>query len=665
MNQTTTIFASPEPASQELPAVTLEDKYVQESGLAFFTGMQVLTRLPMTLRERDAREGLNTAGYVSGYRGSPLGTYDLALWQAKSHLERHHIHFQPGVNEDLAATAVWGTQQVNMLGQARYDGVFGIWYGKSPGVDRTLDVFRHANVAGSSLHGGVLVVAGDDPNAVSSTVTGYSEYNFVSVGMPMLYPATLQEYLDFGVLGISMSRFSGCWIGFKAVTDIAESSALVDVATDRVTVKKPDFPIPPDGVNIRWPDDRLTAEKRLMTVKLEAAKAFARANGIDRRIWEGPRARIGLVAAGKSYLDLRQTLQDMGVDEEAASRLGIRLQKIGLVWPIDEHGMRGFCAGLERVFVVEEKRGILEDQIAALLLRSGERVQVLGKLDAVGTELLPSYGELGPAQLFDALLRVVPELLTLPSVQARLAIHQAKKEARNALPIVPARSAFFCSGCPHNSSTKVPEGSLALAGIGCHWLSLFMDRGTETFTQMGGEGANWLGMAPFTDRKHVFVNLGDGTYHHSGVLAIRAAVYANANVTYKLLFNDAVAMTGGQMVSDTFTPQQVVAQVLAEGVQRAVVVSDDIEKYKALPGANGGFPAGVSFFHRDELERVQLELRDTPGVTLLLYDQTCAAEKRRRRKRGKLADPDVRVHINPEVCEGCGDCSVKSNCISV
>lgn len=665
MNHTSTRSESPHRLSQELLAATLEDKYVQASGLAFFTGMQVLTRLPMTLRQRDVKAGLNTAGYISGYRGSPLGTYDLALWQAKSHLDRHHVHFQPGVNEDLAATAVWGTQQVNMLGQARYDGVFGLWYGKSPGVDRTLDVFRHGNVAGTSPHGGVLVIAGDDSNAVSSTVTGYSEYDFVSVGMPMLYPATLQEYLDFGVLGIAMSRFSGCWIGFKAVTDIAESSALVDVGMDRVTVQQPDYVIPAEGVSIRWPDDRLVAEKRLMTVKLEAAKAFARANAIDQRMWDGPQARIGLVAAGKAYLDLRQALQDIGIDERVASRLGIRLQKIGMVWPIDEHGMHDFCSGLERVFVVEEKRGILEDQISALLFRSGARVQVLGKLDGAGAELLPNYGELSPALVLDALLRVMPDLHSLPSVRARLAIHQAKRETKGTLPAVPARSAFFCSGCPHNSSTKVPEGSLALAGIGCHWLSLFMDRGTETFTQMGGEGANWLGMAPFTERKHVFVNLGDGTYHHSGVLAIRAAVYANVNVTYKLLFNDAVAMTGGQMVSETFTPQQVVAQVLAEGVKRAVVVSDDIEKYKAIPGPNGGFPPNVALLHRDELERVQLELRDTPGVTLLLYDQTCAAEKRRRRKRGKLADPDVRVHINPEVCEGCGDCSVKSNCISV
>ena len=664
MNDHSNSAESPHVSSRELGA-TLEDKYVQENGSAFFTGMQVLTRLPMTLRQRDEKAGLNTAGYISGYRGSPLGTYDLALWHAKSHLERHHIHFQPGVNEDLAATAVWGTQQVNMLGQARYDGVFGLWYGKSPGVDRTLDVFRHANVAGTSRHGGVLVIAGDDSNAVSSTVTGYSEYNFVSVGMPMLYPATLQEYLDFGVLGIAMSRFSGCWIGFKAVTDIAESSALVDVGIDRVTVQQPDFVIPDEGVNIRWPDDRLVAEKRLMTVKLAAAKAFARANAIDQRVWDGPQARIGLVAAGKAYLDLRQALQDIGVDDRVATRLGIRLQKIGLVWPIDEHGMHAFCSGLECVFVVEEKRGILEDQVSALLFRSGARVQVLGKLDAAGAELLPSYGELSPELVLDALLRAMPDLQALPSVRTRLAIHQSKRETKSTLPVVPARSAFFCSGCPHNSSTKVPEGSLALAGIGCHWLSLFMDRGTETFTHMGGEGANWLGMAPFTERKHVFVNLGDGTYHHSGVLAIRAAIYANANVTYKLLFNDAVAMTGGQMVSETFTPQQVVAQVLAEGVKRAVVVSDDIEKYKSLPGPNGGFPADVELYHRDELESVQLELRETPGVTLLLYDQTCAAEKRRRRKRGKLTDPDVRVYINPAVCEGCGDCSVKSNCISV
>ena len=653
-------------ANPSLPlTVNLDDKYSLRQGTAFLTGMQALTRLPLVIRQRDAAAGLHTAGYISGYRGSPLGTYDMAMWQAKKYFVEHHIHFQPGVNEDLAATAVWGSQQVKVMGPSQFDGVFGIWYGKAPGVDRTLDVFRHANVAGTSPHGGVLVLAGDDPNAVSSTVTSYSEYNFVSTGMPLLYPATIQEYLDFGVLGIEMSRFSGCWIGFKAVTDVAESSAHVDVGLDRVTVVRPEFEFPADGVHIRWPDDRLEAEKRLMTVKLEAAKAFARANAIDAVIWDPPQARTGLVAAGKAYLDLLQALADMGVDEEVAQRLGIRLYKVGLVWPIEEQGMRQFYAGLERILVVEEKRSLLEDQIVIQLHREPNRPQVLGKRDAAGAALLPNHGETDPALLVEALVRAIPELGQLPSVQARRAVLHAQQTARAALPKLAVRSAYFCSGCPHSTSTKVPEGSLALAGIGCHWLSLFMDRQTETFTQMGGEGATWLGMMPFTDRQHVFVNLGDGTYHHSGILAIRAAVYAKAHVTYKLLFNDAVAMTGGQMVSDTYTPQEVVQQILAEGVGRAVVVSDDIEKYKSVAGGNGGFPAGVTLHHRDDLDKLQRELRDTPGVSLLLYDQTCAAEKRRRRKRGKMQDPDTRVFINEEVCEGCGDCSVQSNCISV
>ena len=680
-----TPIATPDPGqAPALPTVSLDDKYRLESGTAFMTGMQALVRLPLVQQRRDARAGLHTAGYISGYRGSPVGTYDLALWAAKPWLEEHHIHFQPGVNEDLAATAVWGSQQVNMLGGARYDGVFGIWYGKAPGVDRTLDAFRHANIAGTSPHGGVLAIAGDDPNAVSSTVTSSSEPDFVSVGIPVIYPATLQEYLDFGVQGIAMSRFTGCWVGFKAVTDIAESSACVDLDIDRVRINTPEYSFPEGGVHIRWPDERLPAEKRLVTVKLPAVQAFARANPFDRNEWDmrgdtlgdtrgdthtaaGQSGGIGLIAAGKSWLDLRQALADLGIDAALAARLGIRLRKLGLVWPIEEAGMREFCAGLDTVLVIEEKRGFIEDQVAVLLHRAGVATRVLGKLDAAGNALLPAHGELGPALIAEALAKVVPAVADLPAAQARAAILAAQRSALAAVAADPvaARIPYFCSGCPHNTSTKVPEGSLALAGIGCHWLSLYMGRDTATFTHMGGEGATWLGMMPFSERKHVFVNLGDGTYHHSGIMAIRAAVYAKANVTYKLLFNDAVAMTGGQQVSDSYTPQQIVAQIMAEGVQRAVVVSDDVDKYRALPGPNGGFPVGVPLVGREELERVHRELREVEGVTLLLYDQTCAAEKRRRRKRGRMADPDTRVFINAAVCEGCGDCSVASNCISV
>ena len=647
---------------RHLAQVSLEDKYTLMEGSAFMSGMQALVRLPIMLHERARRAGLNLGGYISGYRGSPVGTYDIALWAAEQHLKPRNIKFQPGVNEELAATAVWGSQQVKLLGESDYDGVFGIWYGKSPGVDRTLDAFRHANHAGSSRFGGVLAIAGDDPNAVSSTVTGCSDYDFLSVGIPLLYPATIQEFLDFGVLGIELSRYSGCWAGLKAVTDIAESSAIVDVAPDRVAL--PPLPEPEADVHIRWPDSRTEQERRLYEVKLPRAKVFAVHAGLNRVVSDPKGARIGIVSAGKPWLDLMQALHDLGLEHEL-DRHGIRLLKLGMIYPLDEGEIRRFADGLDRVLVVEEKRGFIEDQIKSILFRETHRPALFGKTTDEGRPLIPEYGDVNPALLAGVLAAVFPQLVASAPAQQCLALLAAKEGERKAAAPVAERAPYFCSGCPHNSSTKLPEGSIALAGIGCHWLSLFMDRDTETFTQMGGEGVTWLGAGGFSRRDHVFANLGDGTYHHSGVLAIRAAVYARAHMTYKLLYNDAVAMTGGQMISDTFSPQQIVAQLVAEGVSKVAVASDHPEKYKELAAPNGGFPAGVSLHGRDELDQVQQRLRDTPGVTLLVYDQTCAAEKRRRRKRGKLADPDVRAFINEEVCEGCGDCSVQSNCISV
>ena len=647
---------------RHLAQVSLDDKYTLMEGRAFLSGMQALVRLPLMLHERAVRAGLKVGGYISGYRGSPVGTYDLALWAAEEHLKPRNIKFQPGVNEELAATAVWGSQQVKLIGESNYDGVFGIWYGKAPGVDRTLDVFRHANNAGTSPHGGVIAIAGDDPNAVSSTVTGCSDYDFVSVGIPLLYPATVQEYLDFGVIGIEMSRNSGCWVGFKAVTDIAESSAIVDLSPDRVTI--PQLPAPNVDIHIRWPDSRTVQEQRLYEVKLPLAKTFAAKAGINRVTSNPAGARIGIVSAGKPWLDLLQALHDLGLEGEL-ERHGIRLLKLGMIYPLEETGIREFARGLDTLLVVEEKRGFIEDQIKSILFREAERPAVIGKAAADGRPLIPEHGDVNPALLANVLASVFPQLVGGARAQACLALLAAKDtEAKAATPVA-ARSPYFCSGCPHNSSTKIPEGSVALAGIGCHWLAMFMDRNTQTFSQMGGEGAAWLGAGDFSKMTHVFANLGDGTYHHSGVMAIRAAIYAKANMTYKLLYNDAVAMTGGQLISDTFAPQQIVAQMLAEGVREVVVVSDHPEKYKELPAPNGGFPAGVTIHGRDELDAVQRRLREVPGVTALLYDQTCAAEKRRRRKRGKMVDPDVRAFINEEVCEGCGDCSVQSNCISV
>ena len=655
---------SQQTTTQTLADVSLDDKYVNTQGQAFMSGMQALVRLPLTLHERGLRAGKRLGGYISGYRGSPVGTYDMALWAAQAHLDARDIKFQAGVNEELAATAVWGSQQVHLLGDSAFDGVFGLWYGKAPGVDRSIDVLRHANQAGSSAQGGVLAIAGDDPNAVSSTVTGCSDYDFVSVGMPVLYPASVQDMLDFGVMGIELSRYSGCWVGYKAVTDIAESSAIVDLDIHRVRADWPEL-LQPADVHIRWPDNRVEQERRLYELKLARAKAFARFSGINQITVATSEARIGLISAGKPWADLMQALHDLGLSEDDLARLGVRVLKLGMIYPLDAQQIQEFTRGLDAVLVVEEKRGLIEDQVKSILFGSTPCPVVLGKLGRDGHTLIPQHGETSPALLAQVLDSTFPELVSGPAAQTRLALLQAKALALQNAPALAARTPYFCSGCPHNSSTQLPDGSIALAGIGCHWLALFMDRRTETFSQMGGEGVSWLGAMGFSGRPHVFTNLGDGTYHHSGILAVRAAVYANANITYKLLYNDAVAMTGGQAISDTFTPQQIVSQLLAEGVGQVVVVSDHPEKYREMAAPNGGFPKGVTLHGRDELDRLQRALRETAGVTVLLYDQTCAAEKRRRRKRGTLADPDVRAFINAAVCEGCGDCSVQSNCISV
>jgi len=656
MNQPTTTLP--------LADVSLDDKYVNTQGQAFMSGMQALVRLPLTLHERGLRAGKKLGGYISGYRGSPVGTYDMALWAAQAHLDARDITFQAGVNEELAATAVWGSQQLRLLGDSAFDGVFGLWYGKAPGVDRSIDVLRHANQAGSAPLGGVLAIAGDDPNAVSSTVTGCSDYDFVSVGMPVLYPASVQDMLDFGVLGIELSKYSGCWVGYKAVTDIAESSAIVDLDIDRVRADWPELQQGAD-VHIRWPDNRVEQERRLYEVKLARAKAFARFSGINLVSGARAVARIGIISAGKPWADLMQALHDLGLSADDLANLGVRLLKLGMIYPLDPQQLQAFTQGLDTVLVVEEKRGLIEDQLKSILFGCAPCPAVLGKLGRDGHTLIPQHGETSPALLAQVLASSFPELVSSPAAQTRLALLNNKALALQATPALAARTPYFCSGCPHNSSTQLPDGSIALAGIGCHWLALSMDRHTQTFSQMGGEGVSWLGAMAFSSRPHVFTNLGDGTYHHSGVLAVRAAVYAKANISYKLLYNDAVAMTGGQAISDTFTPQQIVAQLLAEGVGQVVVVSDHPEKYREMAAPNGGFPKGVTLHGRDELDRLQRQLRETKGVTVLLYDQTCAAEKRRRRKRGTLVDPDVRAFINEAVCEGCGDCSVQSNCISI
>jgi indolepyruvate ferredoxin oxidoreductase len=645
----------------------LEDKYTLQSGRIYLSGIQALVRLPMMQRERDRAAGLPTAGFISGYRGSPLGGYDTALWQAAKLLEQHDIRFEPGLNEDLAATAVWGTQQVGLFPGATVDGVFGIWYGKGPGVDRSVDVLRHANLAGTSPHGGVLAIAGDDHGAQSSTTAHQSEQIFEAAMMPLLNPSTVQDYLDLGLIGFALSRYCGCWIGFKALSETVDSSASVHVDPARVNIAIPDdFEMPPGGLHIRWPagamDWALDQEQRMHGPKMAAVQAFARINDIDRTVIDPPRARLGIISTGKAYLDVRQALSELGLNERDAAALGIRLHKVGLAWPLEPTKLCRFAEGLEEILVVEEKRGFIEHQLVRLLFNTdaARRPRVTGKTDENAVPLLPSTGELTPVLVARAITTRLERLRADVKPFAERVDRLESFERRTTPAIGIRRTPFFCSGCPHNTSTRLPQGSRAMAGIGCHSMALFMPgRETATLTHMGGEGANWIGQAPFTREKHVFQNLGDGTYAHSGLMAIRAAATAGVNITYKILYNDAVAMTGGQPVEGKLTVAKIADQVVAEGARRVVVVADEADKKYA------GLPAGVDVRHRDELDAVQRLLRETPGLTVLIYDQTCAAETRRRRKRGLLTDPDARIFINDAVCEGCGDCSVQSNCIAV
>jgi indolepyruvate ferredoxin oxidoreductase len=647
-----------------LAAVTLDDKYTVESGRIFLTGTQALVRLPMMQRQRDLAGGFNTACFISGYRGSPLGGFDQGLWSARKFLETNHIRFQPGVNEDLGATAVWGSQQVNMFAGAKYDGVFAMWYGKGPGVDRSGDVFKHGNAAGTSPRGGVLLLAGDDHACKSSTLPHQSEYAFMDACIPVLNPSGVQDILDFGLFGWTMSRYSGCWIALKTIAETVDSSASVYVDPHRVEICPPmDFEMPPGGLNIRWPDAPLEQEFRLHKYKLYAALAFARAHKLDKVVLDSPKPRIGIVTTGKSYLDVRQAFDDLGIDEAHAAEIGIRLYKVGMSWPLEREGIRRFAEGLEEILVIEEKRAVIENQFKEQLYnwREDVRPRVVGKFDENREWIMPSTGELTPAQIAKVIAKRIARFYSSPRIEDRMKFLEAKERQLAQHKTRFERVPHFCSGCPHNTSTKVPEGSRAVAGIGCHYMAVWMDRQTETFTQMGGEGVPWIGQAPFTETQHIFANLGDGTYFHSGILAVRAAIAAGVNITYKLLYNDAVAMTGGQPVDGQLTVPQIARQLAAEGVKRIVVVSDEPDKYPA----DAGFPSGVSFHHRDDLDTVQKSLREESGVTLLIYDQTCAAEKRRRRKRGKFPDPPKRVFINEAVCEGCGDCSTASNCLSV
>ena len=685
----------PESVRKALETVTLDDKYSLSAGRAFMSGVQALVRLPMLQRQRDARAGLNTGGFISGYRGSPLGGYDQALWAAKKHLADNHIVFQPGVNEELGATAVWGTQQLDLYPDAKkYDGVFGIWYGKGPGVDRCSDVFKHANMAGTAKHGGVIAIAGDDHVSKSSTAAHQSDHIFKACGLPVFFPSNVQDILDMGLHAIAMSRFSGVWSGMKTIQEVVESSASVSVDPDRVKIIVPeDFLMPPGGLHIRWPDAPLEQEARLMDYKWYAALAYVRANRLNHNVIESHHDRFGIIASGKAFNDTRQALADLGLDDVTCRSLGIRLHKVNVVWPLEATITRDFAQGLQEILVVEEKRQVIEYQLKEELYnwRADVRPNVLGKFDEpegpngedrTGGEwsmpnpsenwLLRAKADLTPAIIAKAIAKRLKKLGRDGSIPAdifarmdeRLATVAARERQLTELKTDTGdRAPWFCSGCPHNTSTRVPEGSRAMAGIGCHYMSVWMDRSTSTFSQMGGEGVAWTGQAPFSKDAHVFANLGDGTYFHSGSLAIRQSIASGVNITYKVLYNDAVAMTGGQQVGERpegHTVLQIMKSLLSEGVVKLVIVTDEPAKYDGLT-----LEAGVTVHHRDLLDEIQRQFRDIKGTSVIIYDQTCATEKRRRRKRGKLVDPEKRVVINELVCEGCGDCSVQSNCLSV
>jgi indolepyruvate ferredoxin oxidoreductase len=653
--------------------VTLDDKYVLEDGRAFITGVQALLRVLLDRKRLDRLAGLNTAGFMSGYRGSPLGGLDQQAARINKLLAAHDVVFKEGLNEDLAATAVWGSQQANLFPGATHDGVFGMWYGKAPGVDRTGDVFKHANFAGTFPTGGVLAVAGDDHACKSSTLPSQSEFAFQDFEIPVLSPADVQEVLDYGLLGIAMSRFSGLWTGLIALADTMDSGVTIDVSLGRHQAVIPDFPMPPGGLGIRLKDQPMEKERRLRLHKIPAALAFARANQIDRVVLGGlygrgghvkvGKARLGIVCQGQAYKDVLEAFSAMGMSLQEAADLGVSVYKVGMPWPLEPLGLRAFAAGLETLMVIEHKRALIEPQARAALydLPAQARPRIIGKTDEKGHPLLSELGSLSVAEIALAIYDRLPDGPHMERARAYLNRVSAAGVAAVSLASDQARKPFFCSGCPHNTSTKLPEGSRALAGIGCHYMAGFNDPSTDLNTHMGGEGLTWVGAAPFTTEKHVFQNLGDGTYNHSGSLAIRAAVAAGANITYKLLFNDAVAMTGGQRAESGFTPAQITRQLASEGVAKTVIVVDELERYAGV----SDLAPGVEVFPRSELMTVQKALRDTPGTTVLLYDQTCATEKRRRRKRGTMAKATRKVFINPLVCEGCGDCSVKSNCVSV
>ena len=659
-------LAAPDAAKLVYPDYRLDDNLVQENGRVFITGTQALLRMAIMQKRMDVAAGLNTAGFISGYRGSPLGAVDQEAWRASKILQQHDIEFLPAINEELGATAVLGTQQVGADPQRKVDGVFAMWYGKGPGVDRAGDALKHGNTYGSSPLGGVLVVLGDDHGCVSSSMPHQSEQVMMAWSMPVVNPANIEEYTEFGLYGWAMSRFTGNWVGFKAISETVEGGAVIEAGLPAPFAAKPDYVYPADGLHMRWPDLPSLALEARLEEKLRAVAAFAAVNSIDRTVVAAPNAQVGILSAGKAYLDLMEALERMGLTKARLEELGVRIYKPGLTFPLERTRLLAFARGLKEILVVEEKGAVMEEQLKSAFynLPTESRPAILGKTRLDGSPLLSALGELRPSRIAPALVQwLAPRFPALDLAQHLPTFCKAEVLSNKGDGV--KRTPYFCSGCPHNTSTKVPEGSRALAGIGCHFMATWMDRSTVSLTQMGGEGVPWVAASRFTNEKHVFQNLGDGTYYHSGYLAIRQAIAARTNITYKILYNDAVAMTGGQPVDGKLTVPQILQQVVSEGAAYAVVVTDEPEKYEGIK-----LPEGVEVHHRTELDAIQRRMREMQGVTVLVYDQTCAAEKRRRRKKNKnghveFPDPARRMVINPAVCEGCGDCGVQSNCLSI
>ncbi|HRQ61700.1 MAG TPA: indolepyruvate ferredoxin oxidoreductase family protein, partial [Alphaproteobacteria bacterium] len=617
----------------KLRDVKLTDKYDLTDGTAFMTGLQALTRIPIVQRRRDIAAGYKTAGFISGYRGSPLGGYDQELYKARKYLDELDIKFQPGVNEDLAATAIWSTQQIGLMpGGTDYDGVFGIWYGKSPGVDRSGDVMRHANAYGTAPKGGVLAIVGDDHACKSSTLPCQSDHALYAMMIPQLYPSSIREFVEYGTLGIEMSRYSGCWTALKVTSENVETSGTVDLSGENRTILVPgddEFEMPPGGLHIRLNEKPRDTDWRLQNFKLFACHAFARKNKIDQIIIDSPKPRFGIITSGKSYGDVRQALVELGITEEIAKQIGLRLYKVGMTWPLEPRGVQNFVKGLEEILIVEEKRELIEYQLKQQIFNwpSDTRPRVVGKYDENGKRLLPLHNDQSVGLVAHVIAKRIKRFYNKPEIAERLKFFEEREESIKEYQPPSQRKPFYCAGCPHNTSTKVPEDGFAMVGIGCHYMVQWMDRNSAMCTQMGGEGVPWVGMAPFVKRDHIFANLGDGTYFHSGSLAIRAAVAGKVNITYKILYNDAVAMTGGQAVDGEMPVYRVAQQVMAEGVAKAWILTENLAAYED----RSLIPPEVKILHRDWLDSVMKECQQTPGTTIIIYDQTCAAEKRRRR----------------------------------